>query len=113
VLVHGSPQPADLALDDDAHLIQVPSLAVCRAATLDLESDLRGELEVLLAQGFVTHGDATLEKDLLHDSQAQGEAVELPQGVVDHGVGKAIPVISSGRGEISGHCLELTRHPSS
>jgi hypothetical protein len=56
----------------------------------------------------VTDDDATFKEDLLHGSQAQGEAIHQLQGAVDHGVGEAILGITGGMGERSGHSLEFT-----
>ncbi len=78
------------------------------ATAFDLETDPLGELRVPLAQRFVTHGDTAFTQDFLHSSQAEIEAVEQPQGVVDDGGREAIPSVPSGVGQVSGHYLEPT-----
>jgi hypothetical protein len=73
VLVHGSPEIVEHAIDAQKHLMEVPGVARLRPAPSQLSGERRAELLAPAPDAFMRDGDASLGEDQFYIPQAQAE----------------------------------------
>ncbi len=83
ILVHGSPQIMNLAIDLDEHLIEVPLVARTRTSTAQFISEGLTELSAPFTDRFIGERHATHSHDLFDISVAESEAEVKPHCVAE------------------------------
>jgi hypothetical protein len=96
VLIDSAPQVMALPVDRQKDLIEVPLITWLGASTLQLIRIVLPKLQTPLADGFMGHGDAALEQDLLHVAVAQREAIIEPDTMADDLTGEAMVLVAFG-----------------
>jgi len=92
VLVNRSPKPVSNAINARTHLVDMPPGTPTGFPVAQVFREEGSELNAPLAEGFVTHRNATLVKQFLHIPVTQGKAVVQPNGMLDDRHGKSVAV---------------------
>src|SRR5262245_998779 len=96
VLIHSAPQVMALPVDGQEHLIQVPLVPWLGASVLQRIRVVLPTLQTPLADGLMSHVDATLAQDLLYVTVAQREAIIEPDAMADDLAGEAMVLVAFG-----------------
>ena len=81
ILIDGTPEIAQLSLDGDEDLVQVPDVAQPALSTREPASVCLTEREAPQPDRFVGHRDAALGQEIFNIAKAHTEAVIQPDGV--------------------------------
>ncbi len=84
ILVHGSPEISQLAVDPQENFIKVPLVPRLRAAVAPLVGVGLAELARPRAHGFIADLDAGRGKQVFNSAVAEGEAEGAPDRRSDH-----------------------------
>ena len=79
MLVDRSPQPVDLALDHDPHLVEVPDVSRAWCPPTSTAGDSGARTRRLPADGLVRYDNLALERQLLVQAQGEREADRATQ----------------------------------
>ena len=83
MLIDSPPEIAQLTIDTQIHLIEVPDVARLRSTTPELAGELGPEPETPLPDTFVSDQNTAFGEDQFDIAQAQAEDVIQPDGVAD------------------------------
>ena len=87
--------------------IQVPFISGLRATATQPIGVVLPKLPTPWADGFVRHGNPTLEQKFLYVAVAQGETIVEPDPVADDFAGKAMVLVTLGVGRKSHDWLPI------
>jgi len=96
MLIHGTPQIMQFAVDPDKHLVEVPLIARPGTPSADPVREYRGELRAPAPDGLVRDSDATLSQKQLDIAEAETEGMMEPDGVTDDLSRKAVSMMWTG-----------------
>jgi hypothetical protein len=108
-VIDSPPQPVFLTTDLGAYLIQVPSGTLPGFPVTELFGEERRELDIPLAEGFVTDDNAALVQQFLNIALAQGKPVVEPKGVLDDAERKSVLVGLTVSHGPSAYCGQVAR----
>src|SRR5262245_47250726 len=91
VLIHGTPEVLQLAVNSHEHFVQIPSIPQPTLASFQSPCILHPEFDRPLSDRFVRHVYSALSEQILDVPETQTESIIEPDSVTDNVWRKAVP----------------------